>query len=297
MSPALHSRQFHHPGQLASIGQMYIVDSLSPNDRQTGRRLREDVEDLLASRSLTVPVTFRRSPDRKTLFEELEELRANVECTRRYPILHLECHGTRDGLGLVLCDGSFVAWNELKQPLQQINSASRFNLMLVLGSCNGAYLSQIARMDEMAPFCALLGPNREIFDVGLLQGLRAFYLDLFVQRDATEAFNALRRAVPDFPYFFTTAQGLFQLGFGAYLAEETTDERLAERARNILDTLPAECGITTIDVSLIAQTLKTMERRAFETLQRTFFALEEFPENTSRLALSYDSIALSHRAG
>jgi len=37
-----------------------------------------------------------------------------------------------------------------------------------------------------------------------------------------------------------------------------------------------------------------MERRAFETLHRTFFPLEEFSENTSRLAISYDSIALSH---
>jgi hypothetical protein len=74
--------------------------------------------------------------------------------------------------------GSFVAWNELKRPLQRTNSASRFNLMLVLRCCDGAYLGQIARMDEMAPFCALLGPNLEIFDLDLLQGLRAFYLDL-----------------------------------------------------------------------------------------------------------------------
>jgi hypothetical protein len=64
-------------------------------------------------------------------------------------------------------------------------------------------------MDETAPFCALLGPNDDVGDRGLLDGLRAFYLELFTQRDATEAFNALRRAVRGLPYLFTTAQGLF----------------------------------------------------------------------------------------
>jgi hypothetical protein len=286
----VHTHLFYNPGELAKVGQIWIVDSLGDDDRQTGRRLREDLEDHITVRNLTVPVIFRRVCDPTALLSSLDELQTDIEKTGRNAILHLECHGSTNCSGLVLRDGSYVPWDDLKPRLQAINLASRFNLFLILGCCNGGYVAQIARLEEPAAFCALLGPNNELGERDLLDGLRAFYTELLTVRDATAAFNALRTAVPDFPYFYTTAEGLFRLGFAAYIREETTAEQLSRRAQSIHQRLRDSGHPDPRELKRISQTLKDLEKPEFDRCRRAYFALDLYPENEARFTVSYDDV-------
>jgi hypothetical protein len=41
---------FHDPGELGKIGQIWFVESLGDDEARTGRRLRENLQDLLVAR-------------------------------------------------------------------------------------------------------------------------------------------------------------------------------------------------------------------------------------------------------
>jgi hypothetical protein len=48
----------HRPGELAKAGQFWLLDALAPDDLQTGRRLREDLEHYIVATQLEMPGTL-----------------------------------------------------------------------------------------------------------------------------------------------------------------------------------------------------------------------------------------------
>src|SRR5271163_2329196 len=97
---------FHEPGELGKIGQLWFVESLAVDDpTHIARRLREDIEGLLAARGTRLRVVLRNPANRAEFFAVLQELQASVLATGLNPILDIECHGDNE-LGLKLADGS-----------------------------------------------------------------------------------------------------------------------------------------------------------------------------------------------
>jgi hypothetical protein len=279
---------FNDPGELGKIGQVWFIESLADDDIHTGRRLREDLEDLRTARRLKLRVVLRRAANRAEFSAALEELRASVVATGLNPILDIECHGD-DDLGLQLADGSLVAWDELKAKLEAINVYARFNLILVLGCCYGAYFGREARLYERAPFVAYIAPTERIEVRILAAGLHAFYEELFTSFDISNAVNALGAAAPGFGYLYSSALGLFRSVFGMLIREEGSVEGLRRRAQAMVQRAQAESG-KTLDVDELARFIKAREPEQFEQLMRTYFAFDLFPENAARFPLTYADV-------
>lgn len=277
---------FNEPGELGKIGQVWFVESLADDDpTHIARRLREDLEDLLIARGMKLRVVLRIPANRAEFFAVLEELRASVLATGLNPILDIECHGD-DELGLQLADRSRIGWDELKTGLEAINLATRFNLVLVLGCCHGAYFGREARLYERAAFNAYIAPIDRI-EVGTLEaGLHAFYSELFTSLDINNAINAMRAAAPEFGYVYSTAYGLFRSVFAMLIREDGMGEGLRRRAEAMAERARVESG-RTVDVDVVARLLKAREPDDFDRLRRTHFALDLFPENDSRFPLTY----------
>ena len=218
----------------------------------------------------------------------LEELRVSVAATGLNPILDIECHGD-DDLGLQLADGSRIAWDELKTALEAINLAARFNLILVLGCCYGAYFGREARLHEHAAFVAYIAPTDRIEVKTLAAGLHAFYEELFTSFDITNAINAMRAAAPEFGYLYSTAYGLFRSVFAMLIREDGTGEGLRRRAAAIAERARIESG-RIVDVDEVARFLRAREPDDFDRLRRTYFALDLFPENSHRFPLTYADV-------
>jgi hypothetical protein len=220
----------------------------------------------------------------------LEDLRIDVERTHRFPILDIECHGLSDLSGLCLSDGSSASWDILKSYLLAINLASKFNLFLIMGCCNGGYFGQVSRLEETSAICGYLGPNSDVGDVDLLKALRAFYTELFTVFDVTLAMNSLRAAVPGFPYFYTTAEGLFRLGAEGYIRDCANPRALRERARSLVENLRLASNPRVPSINQMMRTLKELERPHLESCIRAFFALDAIPENRDRFRLTYGDL-------
>jgi hypothetical protein len=280
---------FHEPGTLGKIGQIWFVESLADDDpTHLARRLREDIEGLLAARGIRLRVVLRTPGNRAEFFAVLQELRASVVATGLNPILDIECHGD-DELGLQLADRSWIAWSELKAVLETINLAGRFNLILVLGCCHGAYFGREARLYDRAGFNAYIAPTDRI-DIGTLEaGLRAFYAELLTSFDITGAINAMRLAAPEFGYVFSTAYGLFRTVFAEFIRDFGMGAGLQERAVAMASRLLEERGLE-ITTDSVAQVLRDGEPEAFDSFRRTYFAIDLFPENAERFPISYADV-------
>jgi hypothetical protein len=279
---------FHDPGVLGKIGQVWFVESLGDDEAHSGRRLRENLQDLLVARSLKLRVVLRSVANRSELIAVLEELGASVTEMHLNPILDIECHGDNER-GLYLADHTFVAWDELKAKLETINIASRCNLVLVLGCCFGAYFGREARLHERAAFNAYIVPTQRI-EVGTLEAsLHTFYGELFVSFDITNAINAMRAAAPEFGYLFTTAYGLFRSVFAETIRDYGMGKGLHQRARAMARRLLVERG-RRMGSSEMARILKAGEPEAFDRFRRTYFALDLFPENDARFPMTYAQV-------
>jgi hypothetical protein len=279
---------FNEPGELAKIGQVWFVESVT--EGHTGRRLRESLEDLLATTSRRIKVVFRTPRNRAELLAVLEELRVDVLASRLNPILDIECHGSDDRSGLIAAGGEYISWEELKPALEAINLATRVNLVLVLGCCYGAYFGQVSRLDERAAFSAYIAPT-SLVGMGMLEdGLRAFYAELFTSLDITRALDALRVAAPGMGYFYASAVGLFRSVLAEYIRDFSTGEGLRRRARALARRMRDDGSRRRPGPGAVARVLKAREPNDFARMRRTHFATDLFPENEGRFGFTYADI-------
>lgn len=106
--------------------------------------------------------------------------------------------------------------------------------MVVLGACNGAYLSEIIRPVDRAPCWAMIAPAEAVFPDDLMSSYRLFYGELISTLDGDKALEKLfsssnRKA----DYWFITAEGLFKKAYSRYLSEKCTNSAYWNRAREI----------------------------------------------------------------
>jgi hypothetical protein len=276
------------PGELAKVGQIWIIESLGADESKTGKRLWEDLSDLCVAHPTDLGLAYCEASSGADMLGYLGDLRASIVATGRNTILQIECHGSEDATGLILADGSYMGWDELKPELEAINIASGFNLVLVLGCCYGAYFGQTTRLQERAAFCVYLGPNRELSAGMLSDGLGAFYKGLLLERDITAAVNSMVAAVPDMPYFFSTAEGLFHLGFAAYIRDLATGQPLIDRAEALVQIARDAHAERIPTTEEMVRAIKERERPEFDQLRRHYFAIDLFPGNDPRFRLTYE---------
>jgi hypothetical protein len=285
--------KYHQPGELGKVGQLCIIESLGVLDKKTGRRLRDELEPHLLMKDIKLRVNFHSVSNREEFVSALAALKGRVLATGLYPILDIECHGDIE-LGLQLSDESLVSWEECKASLVEINIASRFNLMLVLGCCYGAYFARTGRLSEAAAFNAYIGPTGDIYAEHLETGLRAFYAELFNSRDFNNAIRAMREASPGFGYAFFTAYGLFREVIAEFVLEQSRGEGLRRRVRSMRRRFRRERSELR-STQAIRDEIKQSEPAAIGAMRRAYFAIEKFPENDARFPLTYADVQIDVR--
>ncbi|MEX1039319.1 MAG: hypothetical protein WDZ51_01730 [Pirellulaceae bacterium] len=77
-------------------------------------------------------------------------------------ILHLSCHGNRDGISL--SEGSFLTWEQLASELRPLHEVCPNGLGVCLTSCFGAYGIKMAEVLSpiQVPFTWLIGTRRPL---------------------------------------------------------------------------------------------------------------------------------------
>jgi hypothetical protein len=279
-------------GPLAGIAQWCFLESLPQGELRTGAHLREVIRDTATAHNLEIRTTFQSVASVDELIGAMAQLQAETQVSRLGTLLHIDCHGNDEGLGLA--DGSFIRWQELAPRFAELNLACAFNLFLALACCEGAYFLETSDLGVRSAFCALLSPPQTI-DAGPLEtGFTAFYRGVLTGQDVNAALTAATAAVNgNFPYYFTSAEGLFRNIFERYIRSET----LQARAERLIEAQRAagETNLPSVEDMMRASVLA--EQNYFAQSRQIFFALDLIPGNAARYPLGYlDVVPAEHRA-
>ena len=272
------------------ISKIAVLQSLPPGQLQTGKRLSEDIETLNVFHSRGLDVSFYDVPTRQEFLSALSTFQE--EAIRGvYPLLHIECHGSSDRTGIVLADGSFLGWKELKPCLTAINIATRCNLLIVMACCNGGYLGQLLLPTERAPCWALIGPTTTVCADEILSNLSSFYMTLLGTLDGDQSLESLTGPkLRDGRFAFMPAGGFFRAAYAEYLANFCTPEELLKRGMEMHRKLIATSSAVRPSPQELANLLQSTEASSYEEHFREFFMIDLYPENAGRFPIPYEDI-------
>jgi hypothetical protein len=281
------------------LDSVYVLESLPSGHRRTGERLHDLVLGPAALRLNHFRTRYWRVPDRATLISRLGEIAA-ATVLGRAPIIHIEAHGAPEGMQLA--SGEHVAWTDLRPVLTEINTACRFNSLLVMALCFGGYVSRIVQAIAPSPVWASIGPSKEVWDTDLEVGMMAFYQELLTSLDGLKALRELNGHLPisDWEYRFRPAELLFHVAFEQYIEEYTTPKALLDRENDIVATIVRRSGYDLLAGMRARSGLQTRllnHLPAYERLRETFLMLDRFPENADRFGMTYDELVQQSQGG
>jgi hypothetical protein len=266
------------------LNQILVVDSIPVGDRNTAKLLFEDLRTYASAHSPSPEVRYLRVESGDELIDCIVTCRRDADERDIFPMLHIECHGSEDGLELA--DGSFVGWGELKAPITQLNIATRLNLMIVIAACTGAALLKIMSPSDRAPFWALIGPTKVVTAAELEKAYRALYLTLLSMKSSSKSIEAMEAATVRGTFLRTSAQELFERVWAGYKREHGNSEAIEASVKRIREQIRQQNRpIPTVDV--IRNLLISREPKLFEHYRATFFMYDLFPEHANRFPVEY----------
>lgn len=265
------------------FNQILIVDSIPHGEQNTARQLRDDVKLRADVYAPSPAVLYMRIESAMNFLALLEHLVTAVTEFPIAPILHIECHGSVDGLAFA--DGSTLTWLELKPKLTELNIAMKLSLLVVVSACEGSAITRTLGLIDRAPLWGLIGPRRIMGPDELYEPYLAFYETLLRTKSAPEAVDALRNALPDV-YVFRTAEWTFQYIWNHYQKTHETAEARLERAAYLYPLLPEAMDRPTVQE--IAEIFRVRNPEFFSRFRRRFFMCDLFPEHEQRFNVRYE---------
>ena len=271
------------------FSHIYIVQFLSSHDTmKTGRDLFDYLQPYASAAEIGLEFL-----DVRTATDFLSALKVIIEHCRRTgsgPLLHLETHGTVDGI--CISREEFIPWGSLKEPLTELNRLSQMNLLVTLAACHGFNLVKALRPGDESPVWALFGPTEQVLPSDIRAGFQSFFRILLEELDLNAAIRALKEADRSYPdgWSFQNAEIFFAYIYGSYLDEHIGPETLLEREEGIVRGL-CERGVP--DTPALRQSIRTMyadEHGIFGVFKRRFLMLDRFPENESRFLITLGDV-------
>ena len=208
------------------------------------------------------------------------------------PILHLECHGGKQGIELA--SGETLGWEWVKSAITPINVASKMNLLVTLAACWGAWLCSVAHPPGRAPFTVLVAPADEIGQGYVEISYTAFYEELLASFNVGHALvrmNAENGGLP-FNHGLTTAREIFEQGYARYKQDGLTEGALRNFEDDYIQAVrddPRHTQHYFLGFKLRAIYRSEIDSwrsvRRFEAFKREYFMADLYPVNHLRFGL------------
>jgi len=185
---------------------VYVVESPSHEDFFLGRSEGQLVGRAAelngvphAIRSVTSEEMLRRALITGLYAEMLKQ-------PDRWAILHLSAHGHEGGIGLT--DGTFLAWDSLRDYLKPINTALGGRLLLCMSSCSGGSAMRMSMYpgDEEFPYAFMVGNGGTPRWSETAIAYATFYHHLAAGRPIDAAVNAMKVASGNDEFVWTSAK-------------------------------------------------------------------------------------------
>ena len=125
---------------------IWIIEWLPSSDERTGQKLHQWMEEKRKKQGDPFRSVYRRCSTKEKVLAEIDHAAAHAEHHGTLPLIHLEAHGSEDGLS---DKKNALIWNELVKPLQKLNCLTRYNLTVMFAACKGFEATTSVRVKRL----------------------------------------------------------------------------------------------------------------------------------------------------
>lgn len=279
------------PPEVAEIraSNVWIVEWLPAGETQTGRQLH----DWMKQRRQGWSAHFSCG-NKKQVLAVIAKATEQANRSELRPVLHLESHGGNAGLeGPNVYGGSeLLTWDDLTKPLQDLNLATRCNLVVVVAACTGFAGIQALRSGPRAPAIALVGPDAPVSPMNLLWGAKEFYRRWLDEKPRlAEIAESASREAGTVSFEWVPFAVLAYDALVEFLIRSTRPDERFERKQRVRERLLKECGLS--ESAVEAQMAGMQALPPWQDLQQTWdemFMIDIEPTNRNRFGLDMKTI-------
>lgn len=265
-----------------------ILDAIPNGELNTARRLYEDIQDISAYHAAGLEVRYFRIDTISDIDAAAGSLISEAESNSLKPWLHLEGHGLDNQSGFSTASGSPCGWVVLKDIITPLNTATDFNLILILATCFGGSFARSIRVTDRAPVLGLIGPTREIESGEVEIDFPEFYKTFFREDSLKEALRALTARADAGLYYRTNAKQFFLDVWAGYKNNQCTDEEIDKRARALYRKAKKERSIPTPSIGKLKRAIRGGERDFFDRYRDKYFMYDRNQNNRTRFLVTYE---------
>ena len=275
-----------------TFNKLWVIESLPDGELKTGKNLVENQLENAKKMHPDLEIAFEQPVTKAELFDILDKIK-NEASKGSYPMIHFECHGCEDGLGMA--SGELVEWDELREHFIEINYSCQLNLMIVVAACNGAHLIKVSTKLDAAPFWAIIGPEVEVPAGDIQDNFGEFYKSFFTNLDSGKAISVLNqgKSRSERQYHFLSAVGLFSRAYLKYYKSHCIGKGKKERIEALTSQAMQNPDVKRHGVNWARKQIKkglAAEDQHFKKIKNRFFFLERYPENRNRFMISREEI-------
>jgi hypothetical protein len=181
------------------FNKILIIQSLGEAERKTGYEVETRIKHTAAKLNWEGQfVDLIDISTRREFFAALEEIKALIKQGVLLPLVHIEMHGSPEGLALS-GNGEFLRWVELREPFREINILSKNNLFVSLATCFGGHFLNlyVGEHGKPCPFFGYVGATRTVSPVEVETSFSDFFQTLMERQSFFEAMVTLHNTIND----------------------------------------------------------------------------------------------------
>lgn len=273
----------------ARFNEILIVDSIPAGEHNTAQSLVRDMQDWRTAVGGSPPSIAMVRVESAGEFESLIEESAELAGEGGYvPLLHIECHGSNEGLAFA--DGSALTWVAIAKLFTLLNIATRLNLVVMIAACFGVDIIRQMNISGRAPVWGIIAPTDEIQSSHLEQAFSAFYGALFTTGNTSTAYRAMKQTPAGPRFLQVSTEEIFKRVCIGYVGTYETDDELRVRAIRMQKSVLAH-GVF-YSVEELERRLRDL--KIFEEFRDNFFMVDLFDDHDARFP-SYSAVLREQR--
>lgn len=219
------------------FNKIYVIESLRPGEINTGQSLFNDSIKwgMIKAEFQDDDYHLHLTNTKKDFIDVLIDIENETSNKEIYPIIHLELHGSENGLETG--NSEVITWNEITNLIRNININTNNNLFLTMATCYGGYIFKMIKPKERSPFWGFIGAFDELYPDEILMNFTAFYDEFLDKLDINSAVQKLNRSNPNVKshFRFHNSQFAFEKAYENYEAKYLQPDILELRIKSLIE--------------------------------------------------------------
>ncbi len=269
-----------------AFNKIFIIESLTPNELQTGTELEKRINQWASSQGIDCQVVTYQVHSMQEWEIAWNGIYSGIETMGNIPIIHLEMHGNQTCLGIDGGKNGEILLEDVFKKVQYANVLSHNNIFLSLAVCMGLNIIRGLKVYEPMPFCGVFGSLETLKNNDLLENYTIFYKAFLSSLNLDRAKQALLHAgINADKYQLLKPEEIFMNAYLGYLETYKTDEQIVNKAISAA----SDAGVVFKNdeekqrfIRDYRCRLLLSENKEYQHAVDEFFIFNKYPENRSR---------------